>query len=157
MNLYVVRRTDLREDLPMFRMLAIKSQSKNNLGTLFIGVWTCFSSPTSGSSCVTHCAHVLALNYRTQEFLSRNILKFLTSSLEVFIDSAVSEQKGMNFVNVYMLLNKWKIKFCDWWNKFVNYKCNLSHDENINNLSINSRSFHLSCLRHMYKGLWRLL
>jgi len=36
-NLYVVRRTDFREDLPMFRMLAIKSQSKNNLGTLLLG------------------------------------------------------------------------------------------------------------------------
>jgi hypothetical protein len=75
-NLYVVRRTDLRENLPMFLMLAIKSQSNNNLDTLFIAFLTCFISPTPGSSCVTHCAHVLALNYRTQEFLSRNILKF---------------------------------------------------------------------------------
>lgn len=156
-NLYVVRRTDLREDFPMFRTLAIKSQSKNNLDTLFIAFWTCFSSPTPGSSCVTHCAHVLALNYRTQKFLSRNILKFLTSSLVVFIDSAVSEKKGMNFVKVYMLWGKWKIKFCVGWNKFVSYKCNLSHDEHINNLSANSRNFHLSCLRHMYKGLWRVL
>ena len=156
-NLYVVRRTDLREDLQMFRMLAIKSQSNNNLDTLFIAFWTCFSSLPPGSSCVTHCAHVLALNYRTQEFLSRNILKFLTSSLEVFIDSAFSDQEGKNFVNVYMLWNKWKIKFCIRWNKFVNYKCNLSQDENINNLSINSITFHLSCLRHMNIGLWRVL
>jgi hypothetical protein len=96
-KLFVVRRTDLIEDLPIFRVPAIKSQSKKNLDTLFIAFWTCFSSPTPGSSCVTHCAHVLALNYGTQEFLSRNILKFLTSSLEVFIDSAVGDQKGKNF------------------------------------------------------------
>jgi hypothetical protein len=156
-NLYAVRRTDLWEDLPMFRMLAIKSQSKNNLGTLFIGSWTCFNSPTPGSSCVTHCAHVLVLNYRTQEFLSRNILKFLTSSVEVIIDSDVNDQKGKNFVNVYMLWSKWKIKFCVIGNKFVNCKCNLSQDENINHLSINSITFLLSCLRHMNEGLWRVL
>lgn len=157
MNLYVVRRTDLRKGLPMFRTLAIKSQSKNNLDTLFIAFWTCFSSPTPGSSCVTHCAHVLALSYRTQKFLSRNNLKFMTSSLEVFIDSAVSEKKGMNFVNVYVLWSKWKVKFCVGWNKFVNCKCNRSHDEHVNNLSINSRNFRLSYLRHMNKGLWRVL
>jgi hypothetical protein len=35
-NLYVVRRTDLRDNLPTFHMLAIESQSNNNLDTLFI-------------------------------------------------------------------------------------------------------------------------
>jgi len=35
-KLFVVRWTDLREDLPIFRMPAIKSQSMKNLDTLFI-------------------------------------------------------------------------------------------------------------------------
>lgn len=141
----------------MFRMLAITSQSKNNWDTLFIMSWTCFSSPTPGSSFVTQCEHVLTVNYWTQEFLSRNLLKFLTSSLEIFIDSTVSDRKGKNYAKVYMLWSKWKIKFCARWNKFVNYKCNLSQDENINRLMINSRNFHLSCLRHMNKCPWSVL
>lgn len=141
----------------MFRMLAIKSQSKNNWDTLFITSWTCFSSPTPGSSFVTQCEHVLTIKYWNQEFLSSNWLKFLTSSLEIFINSTVSNQKGMNYAGIYMLWSKWKIKFCGRLNKFVNYKCNLSQDENINRLTINSRNFHLSCLRRMNKGLWRVL
>jgi hypothetical protein len=85
LNVYVVRRTDLREDLPMFRMLAIKSQCKNNLDPLSIAFWTCFLSPTPAWLLACHslcaCARIILQDPRfpLQEY--PEIPDFLTRGL----------------------------------------------------------------------------